>query len=394
MNPRLNLLAAFLLLLTSSVVFAQWPTTEWIVECTPEALDHLGDSICNDFLTDSPAGMARTQLEGASAWLESSGFRAPNIAREPDGAYIAWIADDQLLGSDAEEWGAYGVYQGDTTILLHSEFWNFSGDPAGYGSQLATQLQRSYTAVHMLFHGVQHSYVSAAMLQSTDHEWIWEGTAELAAMAWFIESTGGGIAPGQLVSDSLHRPRSSDAAMESYYFWGSLGDMLIGPTSYLHEVFQADLQPDRGISGLHEGLLWLLDRGLYEAFPMVIARYGDLPQLYDERDGAYHEDRVDLAGLTFVEASYDGTVRPVAAHAYDIEITSSHTGPVGVTVSLEGNHDDLHLAVDGRLYNDWTRGRDKHNVYEAIVPGSERHALQVRIANISNDPAESARSTP
>ncbi|MDX1439243.1 MAG: hypothetical protein R3284_05005, partial [Rubricoccaceae bacterium] len=243
------------LLLLPSLALAQWPTTEWVVECMPDVLASLGDDACDDSLPDSPAGLAKMQLEGASEWLQARDFLPPTVEID-NGLYVAWIANNASAPVFDEDWGWYDWDTDTGKVLLRASFWEGFGDHAGYGSFLAQQIPHSYTAVHLLFHAIQQSYIPGAWLGTSERAWIWEGTAEFAVLYWYFDQTGiQPEDPPQILSDPRHVSRDTDVDYDAYLFWVVVNRLAEGGSIFLQVLFEADLVPDRGITGLHDALL-------------------------------------------------------------------------------------------------------------------------------------------
>lgn len=378
------------LVLLPTAALAQWPTTGWNVYCTDAASANMDEADCDDSLPDSPAGLAKAQLEGASEWLASRGFESPRAGHRPGHVYEAWIAEASEIQA-ADPWGGLGQYEGAWRVLLRREYWDAEPGVRGYGSYLSAQIPFSYEAVHTLFNAVQYRTQPLEVVTSEDHDWIINGTAELATLFWYQAAEGGRfVSPPYFFSDPLHQPRTRGAGYNAYLFWGALNETLASPgaPSFLLDVFQADLSAANGLTGLHEALTPRNSEGLFHYFPEVVARYGTDPALYNEDEGAYTEEEILLSGAPNVARTYTGTVPPVAAHAYDLLVGGTSGEAVGVTVSLEPKGDFLHLIVDGQSYatEDWREG---HNEYHDVLEAGERDTLHVRVVNIAQDPASS-----
>ncbi|NNF58310.1 MAG: hypothetical protein HKN04_08710, partial [Rhodothermaceae bacterium] len=380
-----------------------WLTTEWSVHCNEETvlrlLDELGDPElvelnCHDDDITGAASIARGQLEDASPWLRDLGFPGPVIDQDPDGSYRAWIADDVSEHFD----NAWGVYVPSVReLFLRSDFWIHRDRSGGLGIFLDRPSDR--TMVHELFHAVQRPYRRDGSAGGVAYNWLWEGTAEGVEYAWFSitdpdapvlhPSTARGL------DESLHVPtpctaESCQGAYRRYYFWSQLG-VILGAQDriqYLTHIFEQDLGPANGLTGLHTGLArWHRD-GLYHYYPEFIARYGEPKDLFN--DAGYREETLDPpgAGARTVEVPYTTTILPVATHAYDLIVPVPEDEAVGATVTLEGNDEALHLIVDGERLDYTSVGLDR-NVYTTVLYGyNGPDTLRVRVANIGPEPAD------
>ena len=156
-----------------------------------------------------------------------------------------------------------------------------------------------------------------------------------------------------------------------------------GKIAYLTDVFEADLEPEVGLVGLHDGLSEWASGGLYEVYPEFIARHATHPGLFRS---AYTEDRLPqpAAGAP-VTTEYSGTVQPVASHAYDVILPAVGSDVVGVTVTLDSPEESLHLIVDGARYDD--PGPDRNRFQTLRYHDDDADTLRVRIANVGPDPA-------
>ena len=348
-----------LLLFVPSVAFAQWPTTEWHVQCRPETLAEIGQERCDELAGDF--GFARTTLEHASQFFSDERLRPPDIVRDDLGRYLAWIDDEN-------------VYTPETSSLELD--W----------ADLLVEENAVDMATELVF-AIQHNSMPHHVWIGDEYQWLLEGSAIFAAVQATRTSV---VIPPPMLSDPLHITRSRDHDERTAMLWKDLGTQYERPLSgieYLHHVYQADLEPNRGLTGLHEALQTYEVNGLYDYYPEFIARITHAPELehrvyFDNEDGAYEFDEWPYGAATgVVERIYTGTMNPVAAHAYDIEISSAGEGPVSVTVRLEGPRDALHLSVDKEM-------ADEYNVYESILTAG-RDTLAIRIANISPRPASS-----
>lgn len=367
---------------------AQWPTTEWNVYCTDEAFPYLGEEACDDSVPDSPANLAKTQLQGASVWLSAQEFQSPRAGLRTGQVYEAWIGErSEIPGFEA--WGGLGWYEDNWRVMLNREYWNAEPDAGGYGSYLAERLPFSFEAIHVLFNAVQHSHQPRDVVASDELGWIIHGLAELVTLYWYQEIEGADfITPPFFLSDPLHMPRDRHAGYDAYFFWAYLNELLCCGTPYLRDVFDALEDVDHGITGVNDALKGYDSEGLFNLYPEIIARFGDDLMHYDDDRAALLVDTLDLGSLPVLERSTTGDVNPVATNALDITIDSDPGEPVGVTVKLEPQVDDLHLIVNGERVDDRSRGAT-YNVYETILEGGTEELLRIRIANIADEPVDS-----
>lgn len=394
-------------LLLPSITFAQWPTTEWRVLCTEETLNsiiaemieygippdeaaEIANMNCRDTGITGAASITRGQLEDAGPWLRDLGFPAPAVWIREDGKYAAIISDE--LTGHHKAWGVY--YPSRERLYVSSSYWIHQDHSGDLGIFLNRPSNR--TMVHELFHAIQKPYRTSTTRTSA-HKWIWEGTAEAVEYSWFLFSEPDSpilhASTYRGIDESLHAPdpcgESCPGSYRRFHFWSKLGELLGSPgrIAYLDHIFQQDLVPDNGLTGLHHGLTRWNDGGLYHYYVEYVAQH--TPDRFQFRDEGYIEETISPPPTGgFVEVPLDQSILPIAAQAFEIHIETNDDETVGVEISIDGNTENHHLIVDGVRF-DQNPGSPENNTYSTYLIGTgEPVDFHIRVANIAPDPRD------
>ncbi|WP_366656042.1 hypothetical protein [Fodinicurvata sp. EGI_FJ10296] len=321
------------------------------------------------------------------------------MSAEPH-AYFAEIADERL-GEDVG--GSYSPPDNpDGTGDLE-----LSSDIAG--------MAIGGESVHELFHAVQQTYHALGPLYSSslssglpyppeysdsplmpDHRWITEGTADAIRIAFGQHA---GLAytgrPNRDYDYSLHYPCGDCAPREQRLqtydtanFWLGLGEMLGSRdrVAYLERVWShIGANPDlahQGIGPVDSALRSLSGDGLATHFPAFIARYANAPDYFSRAP------IIELRGATGTESRI-GEAEPLAADAYRVRMIVPEGTTTEMEIDIVEDYRDLHLVVDGQLYNEATPDR-KRNMFRRDLEGREEpYDFFVRVANVAENAAAS-----
>lgn len=374
-----------------------WQSTEWVVRCTPETTSQLSASDCDDGETTGPAAATRAALEEASPWLKGLGFYGPDVktAREGTRKYEAWISDTKV-GDES-----YGHYDGEA-LYLNSTYYFAMGTGE---ADLARDVSNTGSAVHELFHAIQHSYDSD-LYWSEDHDWIWEGTAD-AVMLMRLKDDGAQMIPSTRYFDyPLHEPyrevvdgeETCDDCYATNRFWLWLGSELgsQGNVQYLHDFFQEDLRAAKGLEALDDFVTEItlggqvVRYGLYDVFPAFIAESVEHPDFFSAE--GFEELRLPFRDRRET-GERSGRVQPVAANAYALSVPVPEGTTAGLKIEFRENHEDLHLIVDGSRYDeDPLDPTAERNVFRTALTGqAEPHELFMRVVNVAERAADSEK---
>ena len=425
--------AAIGLALTTSQIHAQanahaWETNsagevEWHVSTTTSVgkiIDKKPEQAGEEEIPDitNPVPQTEALLNDSSQWLMGLGFRGPlveTMTGQDAHVYIARLADSEDLETEGAE-SVFGIYkQRSHELYLHYDLTHFAlGRGKTHEEQdenLQVETTNTATAVHELFHGVQHNYREKikSILDAQRREdnpkldWIEEGTAEAVTYAWLRKTIGGdnfAYAP-RLYDVPLHLPDEGDRKRFSYatsHFWLELGNEVLDSRDdiqYLHKMFERFEWPStHGLNEIHEALKHFSETGLYDLYPAFIAREADHERFFDEisqttltnTDGENEE-------LTNVK------VKPVATRAHQLSVSVPAGRAAGLEIRLKEDHPDLHLIVDSNRYDHapTTPGGDRNgrNTFRTVLyqgTGSEagKQEFFVRVAHVAkDDPAAS-----
>lgn len=342
----LALLAGCLL---SSPAAAEWPTIDWRAECHETVAGISGPGDCSPIEgASSVSGYLVEALVDGSHWLESLGYLAPALVMgsEPvggqtvaDGRYTVYLfsgAGACHLGRCADS--AAGVYFPEWPGQLH--------DVGLYVSQSsiesASEGSRG-TAVHELFHAVQHAYPAFDAVNVAG--WIVEGTARAVGNQW-LHQRGHQMRLGQRsYSDPLHEPANDGGIYATSMFWRSIA--VHDGWDVFDTLFRNRLEGN-GLDGIDKGLRSTGSKGLTEAFLRFVERIG-------ERDAqAVHLDTcADLAvDPDQPDDRHSTQLAPVAAECHHIRATahSEEGSCLRIEVESDEGRDDLHLLRKARRY--------------------------------------------
>ena len=406
-RPFLMVFALVGLCLTAQTAAAKWPTTAWIVSCTDATARSIGKAACQETGVGA-AALHRRQLELASRWLDSLGFRAPAVncqCAKPEKPYWAEIADEEL-GPDVG--GSYRRPH-DPDQPRTGTFY-LSSDIAG--ASLGGE------SVHELFHAVEQVYHPLGPLYARlgkalpypppaklakllpDLHWITEGTADAIRIA-FGQHTGQHFKgrPTRQYDSSLNYPCGvcsiREQRLQTYQtanFWLALGEMLGSRdrVQYLTKIWEAiGVDPDlahQGVDAVDRGLRAVDGKGLVFHFPAFIAKYAD-----DAKHFAHVED-IALHGTTETESRM-AQVEPIAADAYRVRVYVPKGQKTKLRMEFAADAPYLHLIVDGRRLDAATAGKDRNIFHRSLSGRKTPYEFFVRVANVAKHAADSKKRT-
>ncbi len=367
-----------LLLASPALLPAQsWPTTQWQAHCD------IGLSVgpCSDTAAEPGVISAVEQeLTAASQWLASLGFRPPVVPRTADDAYQAVFANSGFADNDLAIYRQERSADGGTLVSsrLMLRLMPFS-DPAFFkdgkvsdgGKGLEANLELFATPIHELFHGVQAAY---GLRLAAVNAWIVEGTSEALMHAWMARN-GRPYALREPEPYDVSLWKSEDGGYNREHFWWHLGEDLQARdrVSYLAGFLTQPVEAN-GIPWL-DGALGSRG-GLYKYFPEFIARHANDTSLYS---------RQRVANLSLAQRSQVdfGTVLPVAANVVRVEVTLPANREAGLEIRLTEDHPDLHLVVDGEVYDTATRTAPRNTFRMALTGTGNPEKLLVRLVNVA-----------
>lgn len=363
-----GLLFAALVLASGRAAAQSWADTPWAVGCeNPEPC-----APADDFY--------EPMLVHASQWLQGLGFRAPAIAPNEDhpGAYYAAISD-----AEPEEARGIGMYDAPTKrILLRADFFFTLGEPGQDFDTPAFQalVVHEATPVHELFHAVQSGYHDLAAAPD-GQRWIWEGSAGAVQMAYAQEFRADVEVSRRLrvsYTTPLHEPGDAGEVHGTWRFFRDIGVQIGSPSTigYLHDVFRQNLAANNGLDGVDQALR--AHGGLHAQLPRFFAGLGE----YFEYNFEPETHRADLpADQDRREHRFPLRVREVAGKGARVEVSTPTGGPVQVRFSMQPDHPDLHLIVDGRLVGE--NGAISGNQYEELLAEGGDKTYDVIVANVA-----------
>jgi|GEM_PF-2821649 len=387
-----------------------WPTTEWAVMCHPSLIGEPGPHLeergyllaAEDCLYGAPGPVSvfQADLERASEWLESLGFRAPAVRRFSDSAYIATLANSVHIEIICRDQKALGCYNRESENIYMEQSVYFSlPEPESTNPGVQSGMG---AAAHELFHGVTFAYPSfqaegaAHGHGTTPTLWIIEGTAFYVHRT-HVEQNQGLLLhlPIRNFSRPLHEPDPGNDHRDAYLswpFWEGVGHLLGQPLglsardrpAYLHDLFEHQtFATHRGLEGVDDGLRAAGLGGLQGAFPRTLT----MPFIRNRADEAYDltETTLQVSGRAHDEYRSVGRVEPVAGSAYrvTVRVPEGRRALLTATVDPAGageNASELHLVVDHVVAEERSYGR-------FFDPGEEE--VVVVVANVAERAVES-----
>lgn len=379
--PRFLALAT-LLALALPLRAQSWPTTNWILLCGVEGI---ALSECDEVADPQSAHTAvQGELQRASEWLRGLGFRAPSLPLR-EGRYPALVTSvDFGEGTLAQYTTARepdGTIVSRTMNLRSRELSNpgffANGQVQGTGDALELNYELLATPVHELFHAITGSY-GAPMPDALD--WVTEGTAEAVMYRWLEHEN----RPFSFRARRYDLPlnESEDGGYDLSHFWYHLGKEIgsADPIGYLHGFLEAEYPSGDGIAWL-DGRLADQD-GLAKVFPRLLGTHA--------RD-AYYYERVEPVTLAvgIEEDERRTTVPRLASRAFEVEVRAPSGDAAGVEFRFAEDHPDLHLVVEGDVYDEETDLAPR-NVFRAAISGGEPQTFFVQVVNVAEEAASTA----
>jgi len=368
-----------LALTASPSAAGEWPWTRWRVWCRDPPDCAPADAVYGPL------------LEHASRWLDGLDFGPPRVlyTGSPEMRYHSATVSDRT-NREHESVGVY--YPLEKRLFLKSDAYFTLGEPGQTHDDPEYQVELSYefTPVHELFHAVQAGYQEGLAEERpgwyVERRWIVEGTATSVQTAYSKQ-----FEPElqtkkyvRLFDSPLHEPASKSASYGTWLFWNRVGKQIASPSrvQYLRDVLSEDLTQNRGLDGVDRALK---DHGgLYSQLPLFFSGL-DIDEGYF---GAPPAHRATLpSGEREARHLYPDKVRKVAGDAAKVSVSHSSTNPVEVEISFVSDDPDLHLIVDGALYDhDALRTRNR---YTEVLLGRPTASYDVTVANVAREPGVS-----
>lgn len=357
--------------LSAPAMSEEWATIKWRV-------------ICHDPIDCAPADeVYEHSLEEGSKWLSGLGFKEPSVATiiEDDVRWVATVSDSE------QREGTLGIYNPSIRALfMRGDAFFTMGEEGESHSDSRYQARAGYmfVPIHEMFHAIQKTYaVDTGYQLSSNMNWLIEGGASAAHMAYAR-----GFAPGaeararsRRYDAPLHLPDNQADEYGTFYFWLKLGELIGSPHrfAYMTEILTEDLSDHNGLEGVDKGMAPL--GGLYEMLPKVFASFGH-PYFNN-----YTRGELDLPrGQSILERSFEGTVEKVAGRKAEIKLKKHTDKLVMAEVWFEEPDADLHLIVDGTLYNEGEGSR--RNRYQTIMTEATTE-LDIIVANVAPKASDS-----
>jgi len=326
---------------------------------------------CSDPSDCAPADrIYKGALEAASAWLDGLGFGSPELAPIEGwpGEFHAEVSNAQTLNREGEP---LGIYDGASRrMYLSGEHFFAMGEPGQAHEDSAYQVEESLpmVPVHELFHAIQRGSQPGNFPL-----WIKEGSANAVLKAYaerFEPDLQVAPAFDRTYAVPLHKPGTA-AAYATWRFWLEVGRQIGSPDgiAYLNDVLNEDLVDNEGLDGV--------DRALPEGLAIQLSRFfAKLPLAAFEPES--HRLRPaklpDLARIPM-------QIREVAGKGTELSVRVPAGSDATVHFSLEPDHPDLHLIVDGTIH------AQNAAAYE-MAEGSDR-IFKVVVANVASTASES-----
>lgn len=412
-----QLACAVIISTLSASVWAQWPTTKWLVQ--PVITDSSNPGWVDDgtepWTGSPPAGITvdpsrdsknsarykkrgtsktlkitpvdraviRTGLENASALLESEGFKSPLLEKRYQNYWLArifpdpYIYDQGVRNTNDEVWGMYLSHKeaaGPTGRLYVANDWH---EDAGA------------TLIHELFHSVGAAYpghnVSAAQSTTTCPTacWITEGMAEGFAAYWMNQ--GGSTLLNKPYTKPVRRSFEQPLPAPDYQegqntapFWTFVANRYGVRT--LADVLEQPPSPDDAVTSTDQGLRAAGHKGLTPVFVQFVSEelaspkdFGTVPKFI------VSEKHPEVKGEIPIER--------IAARAFHVEVNLDRPQEGQLTIDAsDGGEDTMHLLVDDNVFGATT-----------VIPldGSRRnYKFFVRLVNALPDPAKTKAQNP
>jgi len=361
------------------IVLGKWKTGPWQVKC----IDPPDCAPANEIYAD--------QLQKASQWLSSLGFRPPRMRTTSGGAGYRAVVDNGANDRNTKEEsiGAYGLES--KMLYLNSDSF-FAVASTG---NIDLQVGNMYTAVHELFHGVEAAY-HKDMPDSGD--WIWEGMADAVLKAYVtsVEPTENAKVAARYFDDPLHLPgRSSGtenklADYGTSMFWYSTGELLDSPDhiSYLHQVLTPKPKPKQDSEGT--GLEDSEGTGLEDidlGFKKWEGLYNVLPLFFTTLEGGRFFDTTLRKRAVLPSGKRESTTRiqakvdMVAGRYVELEVQKNSGRAVEVEIRFKEDNPDLHLVVDQVRYD--RAGLGPRNVVRYLLVEEDKETLDVIVVNVA-----------
>lgn len=396
-GPRgAGVLAALATLLSASAIGAQgttWPTTLWAPRCVTQS-----EAECD--LTDPAVEVILTQLQESSEWLQSLGFRPPNLPRDeidlgPDSnsgasleGWVVHLAEGWVneASSDAGQYEIHAPEAPRLSIGTRTEF--------AFGE---TEYDNTGAATHELLHAVQGAY---EFFREEDR-WVWfiEGTAK------FVQAVQSG--PGfAYVRPYYDRPlhqlvaRTGQQAADrymSYEFWDFMGHRYgrNDRVDYLPQLFEAvgpGGGPDDPLGKVDGALHQFEPRGLFDIYPEFIATVARDEEDFDRKQPPIQLHDAD--GFSVLEGSAADFVEPVAADYIPVLVEALEPDRTYLLeIRLEGRRDPaLHLVVDDERHDLGTAPpHGDRNIFRTQL--TEPDSFAVRVVNVAGEAVSSSRTS-
>lgn len=414
------LLCAALMNILAAPAWAQWPTTQWLVQPvitessnpgwvddgtetwtgSPPAgitVDSIRDSKnsaryiktgknnATQTMTITPADRAviRTGLESASTLLQSEGFKAPLLEKGYEKYWLArifpdpYIYDQGVRDTSDKVWGMYLSHKdatGPTGRLYVGHDW---------------RKDTGATLIHELFHSVSAAYdghnTPAGQSSATCATacWITEGMAEGFAAHWMNQ--GGSDLLNKRYTTPVRRSFEQPLPTTDYQegqdtapFWSFVADR--HGLGTLAHVLEQPPSKDDAVTSTDQGLRAAGHEGLTPIFVQFVSEQLRSPKNFSAVP-------VFIVDEKYPEAEGVIAIERLAARAFHVEVKLDRPQEGELTIDAsDGGEDAMHLLVDDHVFGHTT-----------VIPldGSRRnYKFFVRLVNALPDPAKTKAQNP
>lgn len=362
-------------LLASALIFpggpsmaAGWSDTPWQVTCVdPDPCAPIDDYY-------------ERHLTNISIWFDGLGFRQPEFALPYDtpsdsrveGTYVAEVKG---LNPPRTQWAGLPIAD--------------PGSPAVPGAaandlQIENWFKTRGDTVEALFIAIENSYsgYTWTIMNDAPTDWMFLGMAIAAEAAWLNQTSYSDATEHfRSYTTPLDRAGNVAAAKGTWYFWTEVGSQIGSPDkiAWLHDVLSQAEAPGPGsgpnLQALHD----------------VLAPYGGLSEQLVKFFAKISTQELDVfapyshsahlpAGNNEKVFRFQHAVRRVAGKGARVAVSSGTEENVKVEISIEPDHADLHLIVDGQP---WDQGSgESRNRYRDVLEGGTSKTYEIVVANV------------
>jgi hypothetical protein len=377
-----NRAALILCLLVMAVVFpggalmaADWSQTPWQVNCVDPNPCAPVDDYYERYLRD------------ISVWLDGLGFLEPRSAKPLDASRMhvdgIYVAEIKGLSPPLKGQGSLPVADPGPPAVPGAA----AGDPL-----IDNWFKTQGDAVAALFIAVESSYGGDTYVHenfpSPQTDWMFRGMAIAARQAWLDQTSYNDTTEYyRSYAKPLQRPESVAAAMGTWHFWTEVGSQINSPEkiAWFHDVLSGSGGPNAGT--LDEALRphGGLATQLVKFFVKLSAQGLEVFDPYS------HSARLP-AGDNEKEFRFQHSVREVAGKGARVAVSSGTEETVKVEISIEPDHADLHLIVDGQR-RDQGSGENRNRYIDELEGGASK-TYEIVVANVAESVFDSADRMP